>query len=82
MRTYPRLGLDHARETESAPRARARETGVHVGHAGRFTAFVGALPILVGDELVAGIGRSLRHPDQDALVGRARLDALLASRPG
>lgn len=53
--------------------------GIHVSNQGRFMIVAGGLPVFVDDEIVAGIGCSSGTPDQDEVVARAGVDALLAS---
>lgn len=50
--------------------------GIQLSFEGRFTAFVGGFPIVVGGEVVGGIGLSGGNGEQDTACGLAALAAL------
>jgi len=50
--------------------------GIHVSNQCRFVIFGGGLPILVKEEVIAGIGCSSGTAEQDRLVAQAGIDAL------
>ena len=52
--------------------------GIHVSNQGRFMIVPGGLPVVVDDQLVAGIGCSSGTPDQDEVVAQAGIDALMS----
>jgi len=51
--------------------------GIHVSNQGRFMIVAGGLPVFFNDQIVGGIGCSSGHADQDEVVARAGVDALL-----
>jgi len=51
--------------------------GIHVSNQGRFMIVAGGLPVFFNDRIVGGIGCSSGHADQDEVVARAGVDALL-----
>ena len=51
--------------------------GIHVSNQGRFMIVAGGLPVFFSDQIVGGIGCSSGHADQDEVVSKAGLDALL-----
>ena len=53
--------------------------GIHVSNQGRFMIFAGGLPVFVGDDIVGGVGCSSGSPDQDEIVAKAGVDALITS---
>ncbi len=53
--------------------------GIHVTNEGHFCIIGGGLPIVVGGDVVGGIGVSSGTAAQDIVVAQAGLDALIAS---
>jgi uncharacterized protein GlcG (DUF336 family) len=51
--------------------------GIHVSNQGRFMIVAGGLPVFFNDQIVGGVGCSSGHADQDEVVARAGVDALL-----
>jgi uncharacterized protein GlcG (DUF336 family) len=51
--------------------------GIHISNQGRFMIVAGGLPVFYNDQIVGGIGCSSGHADQDEVVARAGVDALL-----
>jgi uncharacterized protein GlcG (DUF336 family) len=53
--------------------------GIHVSNQGRFMIVAGGLPVFYDGHIIGGIGCSSGHADQDEVVARAGVDALMES---
>jgi uncharacterized protein GlcG (DUF336 family) len=53
--------------------------GIHVSNQGRFMIVAGGLPVFYDGCIIGGIGCSSGHADQDEVVARAGVDALMES---